>query len=94
MTAKPRKPLLAVLAAAMALTMGMGALLFVALIGAGTFQIVFFRSAPASAERDTEMIGHLAVVTTFLLALAAVQIWGAVRIWRRDFRASNEGADS
>lgn len=83
MTSKPRKPLLAVLAAAMALTMGLGSLLFAALIGAGTFQIVVFRTTPASAERDTEMVWYLAAVTTFLLAFAAVQLWGALRIWRR-----------
>ena len=83
MTTKPRKPLLAVFAAAMALTTGIGALLFAALIGAGTLQIVVYRSTPASAARDTEMVWRLAAVTTFLLAFAAIQLWGALRIWRR-----------
>lgn len=82
MTAKPRKPLLAVLAAAIALTIGLGALLFAAMLGAGAVQIVH-SGRLASPERDAEMMWRLALVTTLLLALAAVSIGNAIRIWRR-----------
>jgi hypothetical protein len=83
----PRK-LGIVLVALVPFTMGVAALLVAALVSAGACQLVF-NGAPGPGWRDADAMWQLSGATVLLLAFAAVQLWGALRIWRRAFRTGS-----